>query len=387
MIYLILVLSLLQSVSAKQEIAAPYVDFDSSKVNFELKAEEYKNISNPKYKDYFIVLNHHQSIDAIDSFGKTLASLKHDFDWVKRVKPLKSCNFLLVETHFLKTLKEINLKNETVWQAKLDGQIHHDVDVTADDTYLLLYKKPLSKDIKLENGCKTEEVITDYVVEIDRSGKEIFKWSFVDHFLKILNQDKCTNERRERMASSHYAHNLLDWVHPNSVQALGENKWHKKGYKEFNPENILVTSHHLNRAFIIDKASKRIVWVYKGDEIGLDGPHEAEMIPKGFPGAGNILIYDNGQHRGYSRILEINPITKKIVWQYKKPGEFFSEFAGSQKRLKNGDTFISDDDSARVFIINKKGQIQWQYTLLNEKWMRRSSIYKKSDFPGCFEGN
>ena len=65
------------------------------------------------------------------------------------------------------------------------------------------------------------------------------------------------------------------------------------------------------------------------------GQHHAHMIPKGLPGEGNILIYDNGGWAGYgvpdrmskdgtkvdlrdySRVVEINPVTLEVVWELK----------------------------------------------------------------------
>jgi hypothetical protein len=50
--------------------------------------------------------------------------------------------------------------------------------------------------------------------------------------------------------------------------------------------------------------------------------HEAEMIEKGLPGAGNIILFDNGlftrhrAHTGQSFIVELDPITQEIVWIY-----------------------------------------------------------------------
>lgn len=64
------------------------------------------------------------------------------------------------------------------------------------------------------------------------------------------------------------------------------------------------------------------------------GQHHATLIPRGLPGEGNILVYDNGgwggygnpnpgaphgveaAQRDYSRVLEIDPVAMKIVWQY-----------------------------------------------------------------------
>ena len=65
-------------------------------------------------------------------------------------------------------------------------------------------------------------------------------------------------------------------------------------------------------------------------------PHHTHMIPKGLPGEGNILVYDNGGwadygppndmapnginniRRYYTRVIEFDPITKKIVWEYSR---------------------------------------------------------------------
>lgn len=105
------------------------------------------------------------------------------------------------------------------------------------------------------------------------------------------------------------------------------------------------------------------------------GQHHVHMIPKGLPGEGNILIYDNGGYAGYgvispsapngvneaqrdySRILEINPINYEIIWQY-TPAEagcpmpiaahgFYSPFASSMQRLPNGNTMICEASSGR----------------------------------------
>ena len=67
------------------------------------------------------------------------------------------------------------------------------------------------------------------------------------------------------------------------------------------------------------------------------GPHNAHMIPATLPGAGNILVFDNGGIAGYgslredclgtfpnalsdySRVLEFNPKTYEVVWEYTQP--------------------------------------------------------------------
>ena len=125
------------------------------------------------------------------------------------------------------------------------------------------------------------------------------------------------------------------------------------------------------------------------------GPHNAHMIPATLPGGGNILVFDNGGTGGfgarradcsgtypnalsdYSRVLEFNPTTYEIVWQYSQPlptadrdrdsviqgneRKFFSAFMSSAQRLKNGNTLITEANSGRVFEVTTEGEVVWEY--------------------------
>jgi len=97
------------------------------------------------------------------------------------------------------------------------------------------------------------------------------------------------------------------------------------------------------------------------------------MIEKGLPGAGNILLLDNGRNGGQkSRVLEINPITREIVWSYTAPG-FYTASAGSAQRLFNGNTLISEDRKGHVFEVTASGDVVWEYQ--SEFETRRAARY------------
>ena len=158
----------------------------------------------------------------------------------------------------------------------------------------------------------------------------------------------------------------------NSVQPLPENKWYDGGDERFKPGNILVNARNIDMMYIVDKQTNKVVWegthTYKG---GMAHSHEPEMIEKGLPGAGNILIFDNGlfprnrDHSGQTFIIELDPVTQKIVWKYETDGysnmKFFSKTMGSQKRLPNGNTFIAEDNTGRLFQVKPDGEIVWEY--------------------------
>ncbi len=199
-----------------------------------------------------------------------------------------------------------------------------------------------------------------------------------------------------------------DWLHINSVSRLGKNKWYDEdpiNYSIFNSENLIIDSRHANFIVIIDYETGNILWrvgpdfsndTIEGQKIGqIIGPHNAHIIPDGLPGAGNILVFDNGgaagygnipgqpnKFRNYSRVIEFNPITKEIVWEYQNKktnkidlafifnwkikhwGEdhhFFSPYVSSAQRLLNGNTLITEGFSRRVFEVTPEKEIVWDY--------------------------
>ncbi|TPV95189.1 MAG: hypothetical protein B7733_11260 [Myxococcales bacterium FL481] len=163
-----------------------------------------------------------------------------------------------------------------------------------------------------------------------------------------------------------------DWLHVNSIAPLPANKWFDAGDQRFRPGNILLNARNIDTVFIIDKVSKDVVWEwthrYKG---GLSHCHEPEMIEKGLPGAGNIILFDNGlfprhrTHSGQTFVIEFEPVSSEVVWKYETEGyaniKFFSKTMGSQKRLPNGNTFIAEDNTGRLFQVKPDGEIVWEY--------------------------
>ena len=189
-----------------------------------------------------------------------------------------------------------------------------------------------------------------------------------------------------------------DWMHTNSMSALGPNKWYDAGDERFHPGNIIADGREANIIFIISKKTGKIVWKLGPDydaspearAIGwIIGQHHAHMIPRGLPGEGNILVFDNGGWGGYdvpnpgsptgvkaalrdhSRVLEIDPVSLKIVWQYTPceagflapmdSNRFYSPFISSAQRLPNGNTLITEGSDGRVFEVTREHELVWEY--------------------------
>ena len=350
--------------------------------------EKYENIWG-YHNDEYVLLYGNLKAYLFDMFGNKYREWKTN---IKRAQLLKNCNLMVIDNNQKNFLAEKNYNGEIIWSHEIPGFTHHDFEITDDGHITFFYNKPMPKDFKLTNGCQHEDLLTDVIIEVDREHQEYFKWDFSNYFPTVLNRPYiCNAAALKRQKESSFS-KMIDRIHPNSVDILQDNKWWRRGFQEFKPGNLIITMHHLNAFMIIDKETKLPVWYYDGlqdQEDGLiDGIHEAKMIAEGLPGAGNIIFIDNGKHhRKYTVVKEINPITKETVWSYKKPGEFFTEFAGSWQRLKNGDTFISDDSNGRVFVVDKKGNIKFQFVAQSldgeQPWVKRGRLYSKKEFAQC----
>jgi hypothetical protein len=105
----------------------------------------------------------------------------------------------------------------------------------------------------------------------------------------------------------------------------------------------------------------------------LEWPHHPTMLTNG-----NILIFDNGARRKWSRVIELDPVTEKIEWQYvaDPPKSFYSYGKGSAQRLPNGNTLICEGDRGRAFEVTPGGDIVWEWLNPKFKGKRRVQVYR-----------
>jgi hypothetical protein len=85
---------------------------------------------------------------------------------------------------------------------------------------------------------------------------------------------------------------------------------------------------------------------------------------------GNILTFDNGNfrtgaHVAFSRVLEIDPSSREVVWSYADDmvNMFYSAFMGNAQRLANGNTHITESATGRLFEVTPAGEVVWEYVI------------------------
>lgn len=233
-----------------------------------------------------------------------------------------------------------------------------------------------------------KRLVDDVIYEVDSNGcRTGYEWHCADHFDEFDFDD---DQKSELFAAVNFDKDKKhsDWIHLNCVSFLGKNRlFDDLNDHRFHPDNIIFSARNTNIIAIIDKQTGRIAWKAgphfskqfpesKMDQI--IGQHHVHMIPHGLPGAGNILLFDNGgmpEHRGdkvsvfpnkrgYSRVIEIDPLTYEIVWQYgeeKGSSHFFSHFISSAQRLPNGNTLITAGAYGHMFEVTQSKDVVWEF--------------------------
>lgn len=312
-----------------------------------------------------------------------------------RARLLPNCNLLVVHgspfgkkkkpwADLLPVVREYDFEGNTLWEYRGPRRAHHDIQRLENGNTLFIYRTPLRYNVKtkefyefhgpgedgdIENAKngrteKTPEderrIHSDTLLEVTPDGKIAWKWNSYEH----MDIHSCGRKKCKPIEDKIWRTQPRDWTHMNTATIIPENKWFDAGDKRFRPGNIMIMPRSWWNAFIIDKATKEIVWEYGGDyKGGIHAPHEAHMIPKGLPGAGNVLIFDNGtrRERSHSIALEIDPTTKKIVWFYEDEKNFYSSAQGSLQRLPNGNTLISEDVGGDVLEVTPEKEIVWHF--------------------------
>ena len=109
-----------------------------------------------------------------------------------------------------------------------------------------------------------------------------------------------------------------------------------------------------------------------GDRAGWFGSSALRRSPGSTPPVeltnGNLLMFDNGPTRldqtfPFSRVIEVNPATKEIVWKYQdaNPQAFYSDRISNAQRLPNGNTLINEGMFGRFFEVTPAGEVVWEY--------------------------
>lgn len=232
----------------------------------------------------------------------------------------------------LKLDKDSNL----LWAYR--GGCHHEVFVANDGRLYLLTRR--AQMLPRINAARP--VLPDYVTVLSADGREIASYPLLDIFEKSPYSSFLDEMRPEG-----------DLFHTNSIYVFDGTTADKFPY--YKKGNILLSMLKLDALVILDPESGELVWAAKS---GWKRQHDPTVLPDG-----NIMLFDNRGRAGQkSRVVKIDPATKKIVWQYHGPSQDLnSKTCGVSRLLPNGDILITESDNGRALEITANKDLVWEF--------------------------
>jgi len=223
--------------------------------------------------------------------------------------------------------------SQLVW--RYDRKAHHDFAAMHDGSIFVIVKESVVYPHVMDGA----PVIDDFIVRLDSDGQEVERTSLLEAFER--------SELGRGWLEDHPLPEDGDIFHTNSIEVFGDGE----------ATHALLSIRSIHTIAIMDLGSREIVWA-------MDGPwykqHEARFVGE------HVLLFDNlGLSNalggaGQSRVLEIDARTRELVWSYTEPG-FFTQGAGAQQRLPNGNTLITESIKGRIIEVTPDGRIVWEY--------------------------
>jgi hypothetical protein len=144
-----------------------------------------------------------------------------------------------------------------------------------------------------------------------------------------------------------------DIFHTNTLNLIGDDAPADVSWLE--PGRVLTAMRYLDCVAVLDLDTETIAYAFQGSFARVHDPRVVDD--------GNILLFDNLGLEDHSRVIEIDPASEEIVWQYdgEKDYPLRSYLCGAAQRLANGNTLISETDQGRAVEVTLAGEVVWEF--------------------------
>ena len=309
-------------------------------------------------------------------------------------------------------LQRVRWDGTIIWDFRYDtnGHLsHHDIAMLPNGNVLMIAWETFSSQEAIDSGRDPTMIVGDtimpeHIIEVHQtgptSGSIVWEWHVWDHLIQEYDPAKenygVVNAHPE-LIDINYGTEMTkpDWLHFNSI--------------DYNVafDQILLSVRNFNEIWVIDHSTTtQQAASHSGGNSGKGGDllyrwgnpeayqrgnktdqilfsqHDASWIANSCPGAGNILIFNNGFERPdgeYSTIDEIaTPVSSEgnyflehgaafgpenLQWRYmaNPPTSFYSDGISGVERLKDGNTLICNGVQGNFFEVTPSGTTVWQY--------------------------
>ena len=293
-------------------------------------------------------------------------------------------------------------------------QSHHDIAILPNGNVLMLTFDNVGQAAAISAGRDPSTIAgpnfwSETILELDLStGTVVWEWSVWDH----LVQDFDPTKANYNVVSDHPE--LFDVNFPPGTARKGD--WlHCNGIDyNANFDQIVISSRAWSEIWVIDHGDSNSEILYRWGnpqaygrgtvaDQQLFNQHDPTWIPDDRPGAGNMLIFNNGTSRPagtYSSVEEIvtpvdtngnyplalgaayDPVSPVWTWTDNPPSNSFSALISGCERQPNGNTLITLGSTGHLIEADPTGKQVWDWYSPNGERIFKARRYERFFWPG-----
>lgn len=351
----------------------------------------------------------------IDKKGKIIKNWDFEDNFGNDIKLLPNSNLIgmfRTETDFNfggggGLIKLFNFDGEELWSytySDVDRLAHHDILQMNNGNILFAAWERLTVEDAKSRGINTEiDLFPESIIEVNPQTNEIvWKWNSADHGIQNMFPE-ITDTYGQISENPHKINLNYNLEGGNGHDITNGNIMHFNGlFYDEEKDVIFISVLQYGEVWVIDhsttteQAATDVGGNYnKGGNLlyrfgnpmayqnsnGLKRfyrTHTPVIIPEGYPGAGNFMVYMNGDNTfPHSEIYEfklpevfslgINQDNEpQEVWKFQHPELYYDKVSGAV-RLSNGNTLICEGDYG-LWEVTPLGEIVWKYNANGLVW-------------------
>ena len=309
-------------------------------------------------------------------------------------------------------ISKYSWNGDLLWNFEISNntyQHHHDVEPMPNGNILVIAWERKTADEAYAVGRQSidnslNEMWAEAILEVEPVGTDdaniVWEWHIWDHLI----QDIDTSLSNYGVITEHPELQDVNYGNAGSNQGPGgpNGDWKHMNAIAYNEslDQIVISSRHHDEIYIIDhsttaeEASGHTGGIYGmgGDYLYrwgnpqtynrgtnsdhlLGSPHGVNWIPEGYPGEGNLILFNNNYSSNTSAVFEImTPLNENgtydidagqpygpdnPVWFH--AGGFHTQMQGGAFRQPNGNTLVTDCDDAYMFEVTNDHEVVWSH--------------------------
>ena len=272
--------------------------------------------------------------DLLDGPFEGVEPEEHKTFW-RRVHLFENGDMLVMFSGY--GLAKIDRNSNPIWT--FTGRVHHDLFPAPDGRIFTLTRKDLLDHPQLDLDGP---ILEDFIAILDSEGHVLKTLSVLDAFLNSPYASALAFLAKEG-----------DVFHTNSIHLLTEEE--QRWIPVFKTGHLLISLREINTIAVVNLETEQVTWAMSGMWIR---QHDPVPLPND-----HLMLFDNEGCMGHSKVIEFDVPTQRIVWQYtgNDSETFYSATCGTNQRLPNGNTLITESDNGRAFEVTRDNRIVWEY--------------------------